>query len=116
MDRSYRLKMDANLEKNILTPEYIINCIAKDDKKINELAYKQRKYEYVPTKYIDFKSEKKKLVEYRQPFIDILMRECNMSLDDIKNAVKNTKVKNIPTKEVCNRIRDMIVSGYYRLE
>lgn len=79
MDRSYRLKMDANLEKNILTPEYIINCIAKDDKKINELAYKQRKYEHVPTKYIDFKSEKEKLVEYRQPFIDVLMRECKES-------------------------------------
>ena len=94
MDRSYRLKMDANLEKNILTPEYIINCIAKDDKKINELAYKQRKYEHVPTKYIDFKSEKEKLVEYRQPFIDVLMWNviCHWMILKMQWKIRKSKI------------------------
>ena len=43
MDRSYRLKMEQKLIDNILTDEYVINCIAKYENKINQLAYKEKK-------------------------------------------------------------------------
>lgn len=44
MDRSYRLKMEDKLNTNTLTKEYILNCIAKHEKKINDLAYKEKQY------------------------------------------------------------------------
>lgn len=40
MDRSYRLKMEQKLNDNTLTVEYVMNCIAKYEAKINQLAYK----------------------------------------------------------------------------
>ena len=39
-----------------------------------------------------------------------------MSLDDIKQAVANVKEKNIPTKAICDQIREIIVSGVYWIE
>ena len=37
MDKSYRIKMENRLSDNILTIEYVLNCVAKYEKKINEL-------------------------------------------------------------------------------
>ena len=34
MDRSYRLKMEEKLSKNILTVEYVLNCAAKYENSI----------------------------------------------------------------------------------
>ena len=45
MDRSYRLKMEELLSTNVLTREYLLNCVAKDEKKINDIAYKKKQYE-----------------------------------------------------------------------
>ncbi len=114
MDRSYKLKMEDKLNTNTLTKEYILNCIAKHEKKINELAYKEKQYRRVP--YNNFKHDMDKLTEYRQPFIDILMKEYRMSLDDIKIALQSVKDKNIPTNAVCDQIRGIITNGCYFLE
>ncbi len=114
MDRSYRLKMEEKLSKNILTVEYVLNCAAKHENKINQLAYKEKQYRNVG--YNNFKSQLNELVTYRKPFIDILMKGYHMSLDDIKDSFCNVKEKNIPTKQVCDRIREIIVSGHYKLE
>lgn len=114
MDKSYRLKMEDKINSNTLTIEYVINCIAKNEDKINKLAYKEKQYRN--TKYNNYKTELDEMIVYRQPFIDFLMKDCKMSLDDIKNAVDKVKEKNIPTKDMCNRIRDIIVSGSYWIE
>lgn len=114
MDRSYRLKMEEKLSKNILTVEYVMNCAAKYENKINRLAYKEKQYRNVG--YNDFKGQLNELVTYRKPFIDILIKEYHMLLDDVKKSLCNVKEKNIPTKQVCDRIRDMIVAGHYELE
>ena len=100
MDRSYRLKMEDKLNTNTLTKEYILNCIAKHEKKINDLAYKGKQYR--ASNYNNHKLERDKLIEYRQPFIDVLMKEYRMSLDDIKTALQSVKDKNIPTNAVCD--------------
>lgn len=72
------------------------------------------------TYYIDelgnHKLELDKLIEYRQPFIDVLMKEYRMSLDDIKTALQSVKDKNIPTNAVCDQIRGIITNGCYFLE
>lgn len=114
MDRSYRLKMEELLSTNVLTREYLLNCVAKDEKKINDIAYKKKQYESARVNV--FTSKFDELIEYRKPFIDVLMSEYHMSLDEIKTALQNVKEKNIPTKEVCNRIRDIILSGCYFVE
>ena len=114
MDRSYRLKMEEKINSNTLTIEYVINCIAKNEDKINKLAYKEKQYRN--TNCNNYKIELDELIAYRQPFIDLLMKDCKMSLDDIKNAVANVKEKNIPNKDMCNRIREIIVSGSYGIE
>lgn len=114
MDRSYRLKMEDKLNTNTLTKEYILNCIAKHEKEINDLAYKEKQYR--TSNYNNHKLELDKLTEYRQPFVDVLMKEYRMSLDDIKTALQSVKEKNIPTNAVCDQIRGIITNGCYSLE
>ena len=114
MDRSYRLKMEDKLNSNTLTKEYILNCIAKHEKKINELAYKEKQYRV--SHYNNHKLELDKLVKSRQPFVDVLLKEYKMSLDDIKTALQSVKDKNIPTNAVCDQIRGIITNGCYFLE
>lgn len=114
MDKSYRMKMEYKIQSNTLTKEYILNCIAKYENKINELAYKEKRYRAVG--YNDFKIRMNKMVEYRKPFIDVLMKEYDMSLDNIKSALLTVKDKNIPTKAICDEIRDIIISGCYFVE
>ena len=114
MDRRYRLKMEERLKSNTLTKEYLLNCIAKHEKGINDLAYKESQYR--ASCYNNFKLELEKLIEYRKPFMDVLMKEYHMSLDDIKIALKDVKDKNISTAAVCDQIRNLVVKGCYFLE
>lgn len=116
MDRSYRLKMEQKLKDNVLTVEYVINCIAKFENTINQLAYKEKQYRYVDYGSDNYKIRLDEKIAYRKPFIDFLMKECHMSLEDIKCAVSNVKEKNIPTKTVCDKVRDIIFSGEYWIE
>ena len=119
MDRSYRLKMEEKLNDGVLTVDIIVSCIAKNENRINKYAYAIKKYQhfYDGNKLIDEnKIKMDELIEYRQPFVDVLMRGCHMSLDEIKEKVANVKEKNIPTKAVCDFVRNMLISGNYWLE
>lgn len=113
MDRSYRLKMEDKLSRGVLTKEYILNCIAKVDVKINQLAYKKKQYR---DRYNNFQDEMEKLIAYRRPFADVLVKEFSMTVSEIIISVKNVNEKNIPTKAVCDQIRNMLVSGDYWIE
>lgn len=116
MDRTYRLKMEERLKDNILTVEYVLNCIAKFEDKINQLAYKEKQYRNVDYGSDNYRIRLEESIAYRKPFIDFLMKDCHMSLEDIKNSVANVKGKNIPTKNVCEQIRNIILSGGYWIE
>lgn len=116
MDRSYRLKMEQKLNDNTLTVEYVINCIAKYEEKINQLAYKEKQYRNVDYGCDNYRIRLEEQIKYRKPFVDFLMRDCHMSLNDIKDAVSEVKEKNIPTKTVCDKVRDIILSGVYWIE
>lgn len=114
MDRSYRLKMEEKLNNNTVTKEYVLNCIAKYESKINQLAYKERQYRNAYGN--NYKLDMDKLIAYRKPFVDFLVKEFQMSLAEIKNAVAEVKEKNIPTKNVCDQIREIICSNAYWVE
>lgn len=115
MDKSYRIKMENRLNSNTLTIEYVINCIAKYESKINELAYKEKQYRNCSYNN-NYKLDLDKLISYRQPFIDFLIKDCHMSLDEIKDTVSKVREKNIPTKNVCDQIRSIIISGTYLID
>lgn len=118
MDRSYRLKMEERLNMNILTKEYILSCIVKPNKRIGKLLYKKKQYKSVlfQSYELEIDEEINNLIKYRKPFIDVLMKDYNMSLDDIKTELQGIKDKNIPTNAVCDNIRNIIINGCYFLE
>lgn len=115
MDRSYRLKMEEKLNNNILTQEYVINCVAKVDEPISKLAYKAKQYKHGYDCSDNYNIKLDEKIAYRKPFIEFLMNDCYMSLGEIKEAVADTKDKNYPTKKVCDQIRDMILGGNYSI-
>ena len=113
MNKSYRLKMEQLLSEHKLTKELLINCIAKSDRKVAGLAYKEKQYRNVG--YNNFKLELDKLIQYRQPFFDVLKDGYNMTLAEIKSEVTVADVNKIPTKKVIDQIRDMIETWDYTL-
>lgn len=113
MNRSYRLKMEQLLNEYKITKELLISCIAKSDKKVADLAYKEKQYRNVGCN--NFKLELDKLIQYRQPFYDVLKDGYHMTLAEIKNEVAVADVNKIPTKKVIDQIRDMIETWDYTL-
>jgi len=113
MNKSYRLKIEQLLNEHKLTKELLINCIAKSDKKVSDLAYKEKQYRYVGCN--NFKLELDNLIEYRQPFFDVLKDGYHMTLAEIKSEIAVADVNKIPTKKVIEQVRDMIETRDYML-
>jgi len=113
MNKSYRLKMEQLLNEHKLTKELLINCIVKSDKKVADLAYKEKQYRYAD--YNNCKQELDKLIKYRQPFFDVLKDGYNMTLAEIKSEIAIADVNKIPTKKVIDQIRGMIETWNYTL-
>ena len=119
MDRSYRLRMENKLNDGILTVDIIASCIAKNELKINKLAYGIKRYSnYNNNTFVEDDRQLKldELIAYRQPFVDVLIKRCHMSLDEVKSVVDIVKEKNIPTKAVIDKVRVMLISGNYWLD
>ena len=113
MNKSYRLKMEQLLSEHKLSKELIINCIAKSDKKVADLAYKEKQYKNVS--YNNFKLELDKLIQYRQPFFDVLREGYHMTLAEIKSEIAVADINKIPTKRVIDQIREMLETWDYTL-
>lgn len=113
MNKSYRLKMEQLLSEHKLTKELLINCIAKSDKKVVDLAYKEKQYRNA--NYNNCKQELDELIKYRQPFFDVLKDGYHMTLAEIKSEIAIADEKKIPTKKVINQIRDMLETWDYTL-
>ncbi len=113
MNKSYRLKMEQLLNEHKLTRELLISCIAKSDKKVADLAYKEKQYRNVG--YNNFKLELDNLIQYRQSFFDILKDGYHMTLAEIKSEIAVADVNKIPTKNVIDQIRGMIETWDYTL-
>lgn len=105
--------MEQLLNEYKITKELLISCIAKSDKKVADLAYKEKQYRNVGCN--NFKLELDKLIQYRQPFYDVLKDGYHMTLAEIKNEVAVADVNKIPTKKVIDQIRDMIETWDYTL-
>lgn len=113
MNKSYRLKMEQLLSEHKLTKELLINCIAKSDKKIADLAYKERQYRYVG--FNNYKLELNELIKYRQPFLDVLKDGYHMTMEEIKKEIADADANKIPTNKVIDQIRNMIETWDYTL-
>lgn len=105
--------MEQLLNEHKLTKELLINCIAKSDKTVSDLAYKEKQYRNV--NYNNFKQELNELIRYRQPFFDVLKDGYHMTLEEIKSEVSIADENKIPTKKVINQIREMIETWDYTL-
>jgi len=115
MNRSYRLKIEDMLSNNILTQEILINCCAKYNSKISRLAYNEKCYKNYECRGSN-QEQLQELIDYRKPFMDVLMREYKLSLDVIKDMIAEADVGNIPTKKIRDQVRDIILNGNYQLE
>ena len=113
MNKSYRLKMEQLLSEHKLTKELLISCIAKSDKKVANLAYKEKQYRYVD--YNNCRQELDELIKYRQPFFDVLKGGYHMTLEEIKNEIAIADMNRIPTKRVIEQIRNMLEAWDYTL-
>ena len=105
--------MEQLLNEHKLTRELLISCIAKSDKKVADLAYKEKQYRNVG--YNNFKLELDNLIQYRQPFFDILKDGYHMTLAEIKSEIAVADVNKIPTKKVIDQIRGMLETWDYTL-
>lgn len=105
--------MEQLLSEHKLSKELIINCIAKSDKKVADLAYKEKQYKNVS--YNNFKLELDKLIQYRQPFFDVLREGYHMTLAEIKSEIAVADINKIPTKRVIDQIREMLETWDYTL-
>lgn len=113
MNRSYRLKMEQLLSERKITKELLISCIAKSEKKVSDLAYKEKQYRNIG--YNNFKQDLDNLIQYRQPFFDVFKDGYHMTLAEIKNEIAIADENKIPTKKVADQIRDMIETWDYTL-
>lgn len=105
--------MEQLLDERKITKELLISCIAKSDKKVADLAYKEKQYRNVG--YNNFKLELDNLIQYRQPFFDALKDGYHMTLEEIKDEIAVADVNKIPTKKVIDQIRGMIETWDYTL-
>lgn len=105
--------MEQLLSEHKITKELLIKCIAKSDKRVADLAYKEKQYRYIGCN--NFKLELDELIQYRQPFFDVLKDGYHMTLAEIKNEITITDVNKIPTKKVIDQIRGMIETWDYTL-
>lgn len=113
MDRSYRLKMESQLDDNIVAEEILINCCKKSESKIIQLAYKEKQFRDIG--FNNFKQELTDAIEYRKSFMDVLVNDYCLTLSEIKQKMSQVKEKNVPTKAVCDRVREIILNGNYAL-
>lgn len=105
--------MEQLLDERKITKELLVHCLAKSDKKVADLAYKERQYRNVG--YNNFKLELDNLIKYRQPFFDVLKDGYHMSLAEIKSEIAIADVNKMPTKKVIDQIRGMIETWDYTL-
>ena len=105
--------MEQLLSEHKITKELLISCIAKSEKKVSDLAYKEKQYRNIG--YNNFKQELDNLIQYRQPFFDVLKDGYHMTLEEIKSEISATDANKIPTKKVIDQIREMIETWDYTL-
>lgn len=124
MNRNQRLKIEQMLKNKELSKDLLIDCIAKINPKIervNTYIYRIKNYysDGLTTAAKDeIKNHKKELnrwIEYRKPILDLVMQAYKLSLEKVKELVKNTDKENLPTFKMIDTIRTMIINCDFKL-
>ena len=124
MNKCYRLKLEEMIKKKKLNKELLIACIAKINPKIervNTYIYRIRNYysDGLTTAAKDeiknHKEDFNRWIDYRKPILDLVMCGYKLSLDNLKELVKNTEKENLPTFKMIDTIRTMIINYDFKL-
>ena len=124
MNRNQRLKLEQMLINKELNKELLINCICKINPKIervNTYIYRIKNYysDGLTTAAKDelknHKEEFNRWIDYRKPIFDLVMCGYKLSLDNLKELVKNTEKENLPTFKMIDTIRTMIINYDFKL-
>lgn len=126
LNRSYHIKLDSMIEKRIITREMLIFCLARYDEKIKTVAKQQKisaatysKYgsDFYKRDYEEYTEKLSSLLDFIKPIRDTLMREYQMSLDEVKEAVKTAIGNpNMLTYKYVDIIRKIIISNDFQIE
>ena len=124
MNKCYRLKLEEMIKKKKLNKELLIACIAKINPKIervNTYIYRIRNYysDGLTTAANDeiknHKEEFDKWIDYRKPILDLVMYGYKLSLNVVKQLVKEADKNNLPTFKMIDTIRTMIINYDFKL-
>lgn len=121
MEMQYRLNQERLLAEHKLNQEILVHCIARLNKKINMLygrikkiqiemqSYKGSSYEsYLQNKSDAYIAEQNRIKNKRQPILHLLMKAYRLSLDDVKQLLRQANNENFPTYKTIDDIVDMI--------
>ena len=125
MNKCYRLKLEEMIKNKKLSKDLLISCIAKINPKIERINtniwkvknyYKDDLNSFVAKDEIkNHKEELNSWIEYRKPILDLVMCGYKLSLEKVKELVKNTDKENLPTFKTIDKIRDMIINYDFKL-
>ena len=124
MNKCYRLKLEQMLKNQELSKELLISCIAKINPKIervNTYIYRTKNYysDGLTTAAKDelknHKEEFDRWINYRKPILDLVMYGYKLSLNVVKQLVKEADKNNLPTFKMIDTIRTMIINYDFKL-
>ena len=124
MNKCYRLKLEEMIKNKKLSKDLLISCIAKINPKIervNTYIYRIKNYysDGLTTAAKDeiknHKEDFNRWIDYRKPILDLVMCGYKLSLDNLKELVKNTEKENLPTFKMIDTIRTMIINYDFKL-
>lgn len=124
MNKCYRLKLEQMLKNKELNKELLINCICKINPKIervNTYIYRIKNYysDGLTTAAKDeiknHKEDFNRWIDYRKPILDLVMYGYKLSLNVVKQLVKEADKNNLPTFKMIDTIRTMIINYDFKL-
>lgn len=126
MNRNQRLKIEQMLKNKEINKELLINCIAKINPKIEKAntniwkvknCYKNDLASFTAAKdeIKNHKEEFDRWINYRKPILDLVMYGYKLSLNVVKQLVKEANKENLPTFKMIDTIRTMIINFDFKL-
>lgn len=124
MEMQYRLNQERLLAEHKLNQEILAHCIARLNKKINMLYGKTIKRQAELQRYKKYKDsgyalllqneidslnvEQNQIKDKRKPILHLLMKAYRLSLDDVKQLIRQADAEKLPTYKTIDDVVDMI--------
>lgn len=129
MEMQYRLNQERLLSKHKLNKEILIHSLARLNKRINaiygNIIKRQAKLKYynglgygiyIQNEIDNYINELNRLKDKSKPILHLIMKAYRLSLDDVKQLLKQADKEKFPTYKTIDDIVDMIECFDYSLE